>query len=57
VLARLVQLILADTGHAAASELASNLWLGVCVYTWVAPGIFRKMLEKELRQVRLRDDF
>jgi hypothetical protein len=45
------------TGHPAASQAASDLWLGLCMYSWIAPGIFRKMLEDELRQVRLRDDF
>lgn len=57
VAVRLVSLILADTGHPAASELVRTLWLGVCAYSWVAPGIFRKMLEAELQKVRLRDDF
>jgi hypothetical protein len=53
----LLRLILRDTGHPAASQAVSYLWLGLCMYSWIAPGIFRKMLEDELRQVRLRDDF
>lgn len=32
-------------------------WLGFCAYTWVAPSIFRRMLEAELRTVRLDPNF
>ena len=33
------------------------MWMGICVYSWVAPGMYRKMLERELATVRLRPDF
>jgi tetratricopeptide (TPR) repeat protein len=32
-------------------------WLGIVVYTWVGPGLFRRMLTKELSKVSLRKDF
>jgi tetratricopeptide (TPR) repeat protein len=32
-------------------------WLGFCAYTWSAPVLFRRMLDKELKQVQLRPDF
>jgi hypothetical protein len=57
VVVQLLALILRDTGFLLASQVVRYLWLGMCVYTWVAPGVFRKMLQEELRQVRLRDDY
>ncbi len=33
------------------------LWLGICLYTWVGPGIFRNHVKKELDTVVLKDDF
>jgi hypothetical protein len=32
-------------------------WLGVCIYSWVAPGVYRRMLAKELDTLKLADDF
>ena len=32
-------------------------WLGIVVYTWVAPGLFRRALEKELVSVKLDRQF
>jgi len=32
-------------------------WLGIVVYTWVGPGLFQRMLSKELSKVSLRKDF
>jgi hypothetical protein len=32
-------------------------WLGLCVYTWVAPGMFRRMVARSLDRVRLDPDF
>jgi len=32
-------------------------WLGLCVYTWVAPGMFRRMVARSLDSVRLDPDF
>ena len=33
------------------------MWLAFCIYTWVAPTLFRKMLAKELASVELRRDY
>jgi len=38
-------------------ELVSYGWLGICAYSWFAPVVYRRMLEKELQQVSLRADF
>lgn len=32
-------------------------WLGICLYTWVGPGLFRRSLEKDLEKVVLRKGF
>lgn len=45
------------TGHDGAARALQWVWLGICVYTWVAPLAFRRLLTKELRQVRLRPDY
>jgi predicted Zn-dependent protease len=33
------------------------LWLGLVAYTWVAPVVFRRMLEKEIARIQLHDDY
>jgi hypothetical protein len=38
-------------------QLIAYGWLGICAYSWFAPVIYRRMLEKELAQVSLRPDF
>ena len=57
MLQRFLVLGLEDVGQQPLSELVRYAWLGFCVYTWVAPGMFRKMIEKELDAVQLRRDF
>jgi tetratricopeptide (TPR) repeat protein len=32
-------------------------WLGFCGYTWIAPGLFKRMLERDLGSVELDPDF
>jgi tetratricopeptide (TPR) repeat protein len=32
-------------------------WLGFCAYTWIAPGLFKRMLERDLGLVKLDPDF
>ncbi|WP_394825278.1 tetratricopeptide repeat protein [Pendulispora albinea] len=54
---RFLILVLQDLGHPRVAELVSYAWLGLCVYSWVAPGIFQRMLLREIRSVRLRGDF
>jgi hypothetical protein len=29
----------------------------VCAYTWVAPGVFRKMLDREIKTISLDPDY
>jgi tetratricopeptide (TPR) repeat protein len=47
-------LVLKDLGDAGTAGLIQIAWLGVCVYTWVGPTLFRKMLKKEMAMVQLR---
>ena len=35
----------------------SFAWLGFCVYTWFAPGIFMRSVKRELSTVKLRPDY
>jgi hypothetical protein len=32
-------------------------WLAFCAYTWIAPGLFKRMLERDLGSVVLDPDF
>jgi Flp pilus assembly protein TadD len=32
-------------------------WLGFCAYTWIAPGMFKRMLERDIGSVELDPDF
>jgi hypothetical protein len=48
---------LTDLGHSGASGALSTVWLIVAIYSWVGPALFQAALEKELKRVRLRDDF
>lgn len=50
-------ILLADQGQTTLSNALPYVWLAFCVYTWVAPGLFRRALEKEMGQVRLRPEF
>ena len=47
-------------GQHGQSDLASVirlLWLGICVYTWVGPGLFQRSLQREIGNVALKSDF
>ncbi|MFZ5896179.1 MAG: tetratricopeptide repeat protein [Myxococcota bacterium] len=61
VLAYLLQRLLVTwtriEGHRMTSEIVALGWLGLCIYSWVAPGFYRRALEKELEVVKLRADF
>jgi len=37
------------------SDIISYLWLAVCIYSWVGPGLFHNVVKKELESVKLRD--
>ena len=39
------------------AQLIHFAWLGICVYTWVGPGLFRRSLEREISSVVLKQDF
>lgn len=54
---RVVRAIAEDLGREDIAELVQMLWLGIVVYTWVAPAIFARLLAKELRGIDLRDDY
>lgn len=54
---RVAVIALEENGHADWAPFVQGLWLAFCVYTWVAPAIFRRALAKELSQVRLKPDF
>ena len=54
---RLARQLLLDAGNDQAAELVSFAWIGICIYSWVGPGMFRRSLEKEIGTVRLRDEF
>jgi len=57
VLVRLAIIIAGAFELDAVERLLSLAWLGFCVYTWIAPGMFQRMLERDLREVTLRPDY
>jgi len=54
---RFFRQLLVDFEHPNGAELVSLAWLGICVYSWVGPGIFQRELKKELESVQLRKGF
>lgn len=57
VVYRLVEITLDLQGYDQARSLVHIGWLGLVLYTWVAPGQFERALRKELEGVKLRRDF
>jgi tetratricopeptide (TPR) repeat protein len=57
VLYRVLTQVLVDFERDQAAELVSFAWMGICIYSWVGPGMFRRELQKELQSIRLRKDF
>ena len=57
VIVRLVVILAGALGWDGIERYVSLGWLAFCVYTWVAPVIFRRMLERELKSVILRNDY
>lgn len=49
--------VLASTGAERIADLLDWAWLGFCVYTWTAPAQFQRLLDAELSEVVLDDDF
>lgn len=57
VLVRLAVIVAGAFDLDALANVLSLSWLGFCAYTWSAPVMFRRMLERDLAQVVLRPDF
>jgi hypothetical protein len=49
--------LLHDADLSGGAQLLQYVWLGLCVYTWVGPKMFRDAVAKELQKVQLREDF
>ena len=49
--------VLTALGAERAADLLDWAWLGFCAYTWTAPVQFQRLLDAELEQVALDDDF
>lgn len=54
---RVAELASRDLGVPALATTFNFVWLGLALYSWVGPGLFRRAVEKELEQVRLRGGF
>jgi Tfp pilus assembly protein PilF len=52
---RFGMLVLHDMGALGAAKTLDLVWLAVCIYTWVGPSLFQRMLAKELATVQLRE--
>ncbi len=57
VLYRVTSIHLDQNDHALMGGVIHLFWIGVCVYTWVGPGLFRKSLQKETEGVMLNEEF
>jgi len=57
VLARLAIIVTDELGYPGLAAALQLGWLAMCVYTWVAPGLFRRMLARALATVRLDPEF
>lgn len=57
VLSRVATLGAEDLGSPEGARAVQWVWLALVVYSWVAPGLFQRMLRKELTEVRLKAGF
>jgi tetratricopeptide (TPR) repeat protein len=57
VLYRVTTIAMNQADHPELAALVQVLWLGICVYTWVGPGVFMRSLRKELASVKLKPGF
>jgi Tfp pilus assembly protein PilF len=57
VLVRLAIIVTRAADLDDAAEWLSYGWLGFCIYTWVAPELFRKAMQRELKTVTFSDDY
>jgi tetratricopeptide (TPR) repeat protein len=57
VVVRVIILVLRGLGWEDAAHYLHLAWLGLCAYTWVAPELFRRAVQRDLAGVVLRDDY
>jgi len=57
VLYRLATIWAAQAGRSDLARFIQFGWLGICVYTWVGPGLFARSLKRETDRVVLNQDF
>jgi tetratricopeptide (TPR) repeat protein len=57
LLYRAVGIALEAEGLTRWSPYLDGIWFGFCAYTWFAPALFRRSIERELETVRLRPDY
>lgn len=55
VVYRFASIAAENAGYGHFSELIEVFWLGIVLYTWLAPALFRNLLNRELGSVELRD--
>ncbi len=54
---RFASIAVGDLGYPDAKPIVTYAWYGICAYTWFAPAIWYRMLNRELAQIRLDPDF
>jgi hypothetical protein len=57
VVANLLIILAGAFGYEQLENVLQLVWLAFCAYTWFAPGLFRRLLQQEIRQVRLDPDY
>ena len=57
VIVRLAIILAGAAGYDGLEDGLSWAWMGFCAYTWYAPAMFRRMLQRDLDTVTLRRDF
>ena len=57
VLQRLAGYYADDNEMPMTSSIIGWVWLALCAYSWIGPGLFEAQLRKELAGVQLNDDF
>lgn len=50
-------MVLTDMGQAQAAEGLKYAWYALCLYTWIGPTYFERLLKKELDQVRIDSNY
>ena len=55
ILYRLIAFSLTDLGYADVANLFRLFWFLLCIYTWVGPGLFDKMVKREIETISLKN--